>query len=490
MDYKQALALTERGTLTASAKKDLARDVSALANAEGGLLVIGVKDPEREGAAPSPEDFVGVAVPETFGRDLESVLLGTVSPPLYPMVRVTEDDFEDPETGESRRFVLVGARRGSRLHQVTAGGEYRFYRRAGYQNRPMDESEVRLRISAEATAEAETRRLINAEAERIGRVFEDGPRVAFLAVPTVAHRFPVKPASLETLNELSMYAWRQPPRNAPAGVEILSPGFDSSRAFVPAGDGARSFYRIPNVPVTAEVRVRRDGLVSSARDHVEMYNEPGQRLCLRKPNPWDEVFVPVPETELGTGLVEAARAWAAEGYPSTVAGLTPAVRLDPPMLMASARGFLRFVGEAYRYLGYPGPIHVEALVSGGDSYVAAAAPQMGAEPRFYFVSEHTSCVPRSRRSSKISRAARPVSPRRSSSSWRGTSGSIPWNGNRLGAPLLGSRITDLLRALRADLPARWPVALFRAYLGCTPLRGCLPGPRVTPPGGIPRTLAA
>ncbi len=45
MDYKEALSLTGRGTLTASAKKELARDVSALANAEGGLLVIGVKDP-------------------------------------------------------------------------------------------------------------------------------------------------------------------------------------------------------------------------------------------------------------------------------------------------------------------------------------------------------------------------------------------------------------------------------------------------------------
>ena len=69
MDYKEALALTERGTLTAGAKKELARDVCALANAEGGLLVIGVKDPEREDA-PRPEDFVGVPVSGTFARDL------------------------------------------------------------------------------------------------------------------------------------------------------------------------------------------------------------------------------------------------------------------------------------------------------------------------------------------------------------------------------------------------------------------------------------
>jgi hypothetical protein len=389
LDYKEALALTGRRTLTPGAKKDLARDVSALANAEGGLLVIGVKDPGREGDPPAPEDFVGVALAQTFARDLESVLLGTISPPLYPLIRVTEDDFEDPKSGERRRFVVVGVRRGSRLHQVTAGGDYRFYRRAGYQNRPMDESEVRLRISAEATAETDALRLVDAEAERIGRVFGGGPRVAFVAVPTAPHRFALEPASWEALNELSMYARRQPPRHAPAGVEILSPGFDSSRAFVPAGDGARSFYRIPDLPLTTEVRVRRDGLVSSARDFVEMYNGPSQRLWLRKPNPWDEVFVPVPETERGSGLEEESRRRAAEGYPSTVADLTPAVRVDPPMLMASARGFLRFVSETYRYLGYPGPVRVEALVSGGDSYAAVAAPPAGAEPRFYFVSEHT-----------------------------------------------------------------------------------------------------
>ena len=389
MDYKEALALTNRGTLTAGAKKDLARDVTALANAEGGLLVIGVKDPEREGGPPMPEDFVGVTVAETFARDLESVLLGTISPPLYPLVKVTEDDFEAPEAEERRRFVLVGVRRGSRLHQVTAGGDYRFYRRAGYQNRPMNESEVRLRISAEETVETDALRLVDAEAERIGRVFEDGPRVAFVVVPTAPHRFSVEPASWAALNELSMYAGRQPARHASRGVEILSPGFDSSRAFVPAGDGARSFYRIPDLPLITEVRVRRDGLVSSARDFVEMYNEPGQHLWLRKPNPWDEVFVPVPETERGPGLEEEARRRATEGYPSTVADLTPAVRLDPPMLVASARGFLRFVGETYRYLGYLGPVRVEALVSGGDSYVATAARVRGEEPRFYYVSEYT-----------------------------------------------------------------------------------------------------
>jgi hypothetical protein len=58
MDYKESISFTGQGTLTASAKKELARDVSALANAQGVLLVIEVKDPAREGEPPAPEDFV------------------------------------------------------------------------------------------------------------------------------------------------------------------------------------------------------------------------------------------------------------------------------------------------------------------------------------------------------------------------------------------------------------------------------------------------
>jgi hypothetical protein len=200
----------------------------------------------------------------------------------------------------------------------------------------------------------------------------------------------VEPAAGDALRQLEVYLRRQPPRNAPRGVEILSPGFDLASVFVPAGDGARSFYRTPVPAVTAEVRVRRDGLISSARDEVEMYIEPDERLWLRKPNQLDEVFVPVPEEDLSPGLKQGAMERVAVGYPSTVVGLTPAVMLAPPRLLASARGFLRFVDEAYGYLGYLGPIHVEARVSGGGSYyLAVPFPPEGAQRRYYRVSEQT-----------------------------------------------------------------------------------------------------
>jgi hypothetical protein len=96
--------------------------------------------------------------------------------------------------------------------------------------------------------------------------------------------------------------------------------------------------------------VRRDGLISSARNEVEMWTEPHQRLWLRKPNPWHEVLVTVPEEERDDDRMKEGLQRAAEGYPSTVVELTPAVRLDPSRLMAAARGYLRFVQEAHEFL--------------------------------------------------------------------------------------------------------------------------------------------
>lgn len=281
MDYKEKLAFTERGALTRGAKKDLAKDVSALANAQGGLLIIGIKDPDWEGGAPVPDDFVGLTVGASFARDLESVLLAGISPSVYPLVRVTEDDFEDPESKERRRFVIIGVRRSSRLLQATTPEDFRFYRRAVYQNRVMDVEEVRLRMIAEDTASAEVERAVEEESARIGPIFNGGPRVAFLAFPTAPHRFAVEPATSEARQALDMYIGRQPPQHMPSQIpEILSPGFDCTKMFLPAGDGARYFYRRLGGDITTEVRVRRDGSITSARNYVEIYSNDNELLWL------------------------------------------------------------------------------------------------------------------------------------------------------------------------------------------------------------------
>jgi predicted HTH transcriptional regulator len=50
----------------------LAKDVSALANTEDGLLMVGVRNPDREDEPHAPENFVGIAAKETLAREVES----------------------------------------------------------------------------------------------------------------------------------------------------------------------------------------------------------------------------------------------------------------------------------------------------------------------------------------------------------------------------------------------------------------------------------
>ncbi len=273
---------------------------------------------------------------------------------------------------------------------MTAGGDNRFYVRTVYQNRPMGVEEIRLRLAAEATAGERIDRLTEDEFARVEKVFDGGPRVALLAVPTRPHRPSVEPASDEARRALGMYMRRQPPQYMPSTIpEVLSPGYDSSRIFLPVGDGARYFYRSFLPAITSEVRVRRDGLVSSARNEVELYSETNERLWLRRPQPSDAVLVEMPEAERTEEAQRYSARRAQDGYPSTVANLVPAVRLSPPLLLSAARGFLRFVRETHEHLGYPGPVRIEVRVTGGGSYVAVSAEPEDRKPRIYFVSEQT-----------------------------------------------------------------------------------------------------
>jgi predicted HTH transcriptional regulator len=88
LDYKEKLSVK---------RSDLAKDVCALANIQGGILVVGVKDPKPEGSPPKdPGDFVGVTAKEkeNLVHRVESQLLDAISPRAFPEIRATRDTFE------------------------------------------------------------------------------------------------------------------------------------------------------------------------------------------------------------------------------------------------------------------------------------------------------------------------------------------------------------------------------------------------------------
>ena len=159
LDYKEKLG----------SRRDLAADVCALANTQGGVLVVRVKDPEPEGSPPKdPGDFSGVPVEADLVHRVESQLLDAISPRVFPRIRTTEDAYE--QDAVERRFLLIEVPASSQLHQVTVQRDFKFYRRAEYQNRAMTADEVQLRVEASLAARRGTSAILEEELARLGPV--------------------------------------------------------------------------------------------------------------------------------------------------------------------------------------------------------------------------------------------------------------------------------------------------------------------------------
>jgi hypothetical protein len=236
LDYKEKLS---------GKRRDLARDVCALANTQGGVLVVGVKDPKPEGSPPKyPQDFVGVPVEEDLVHRVESQLLDTISPRVFPIVRATDDTF--PHEGKEKCFLLIQVPASPELHQVTVERDFKHYRRAEYQNRPMSYDEVRRRVEEILAAQRGTSALFEEEISRLRGIMA-GPYTVFLTAPTVGHRLAVEPADPAVRSELTLL-----------GRKLALPDAEgpltSAAEFLPAGDGVRSVGRLASFAAITECR--------------------------------------------------------------------------------------------------------------------------------------------------------------------------------------------------------------------------------------------
>lgn len=374
LDYKKEVKGGSKG------RRDLAADVCAFANTQGGLLVIGVKDPEVEGAPPrKPDDFVGVQPEADLVHRIESRLLDSVSPRVYPQVKTTTDTFRDAN-GDERCFLLVRVPAGSQLHQVTVEKDFRFYRRAAYQNRPMTPEEVRERSEAIRAARTGTEQLFADELDRLSHVIVGDARVVFLASPTVPHAFAADPALPEVRSRLTELGKAH--SGPVAGTIKVESPLTSSDHFIPAGDGARSIQRIQPEQAWTECRVRRDCLISHAQNLNALDPE---EMILQRHSAADELWREVAEKER-----EAAQAHAnmrsGHGLPSSVVSPTSALLLRPVVLRRKIRGFLRFVRAAYELGGWLGSVRFDVQITGGEDFVAIEdAPARD----FFRVSERT-----------------------------------------------------------------------------------------------------
>lgn len=124
LDYKASQAL-----LNTKWREDLAKDASAFANADGGLLIYGVVE---KGHIPVSVD-AGVPTQERTREQIESVLLSTITP------RIGIEIVQIPITPERSAFAVSVSKA---LSAALQAPDKRFYKRFNFQAQPMEAYEI------------------------------------------------------------------------------------------------------------------------------------------------------------------------------------------------------------------------------------------------------------------------------------------------------------------------------------------------------------
>jgi len=162
MDFKSSRLLG-----TDQSKKhivdELARDVSAFANTEGGILVIGIETGREAEKAMAVSLSDGVDPNVRKPEWLQQVVAANISPPLNGLV-VRPIPLSGPRAGKVAYVIEIP--KGETAHQAP---DLRYYGRHELESKPLADNEIRLRMNrgraAHATIELMTFVRLSAEAE-------------------------------------------------------------------------------------------------------------------------------------------------------------------------------------------------------------------------------------------------------------------------------------------------------------------------------------
>ena len=121
-------------------KKEIAKDVSSMANGAGGHLIYGIAEFADRARKHLPESLIPVDRTKFSREWLEQVVTGNVRPPIRGLL------IHPVPIGASPTDVVyvVEVPESTTAHQVTAAGDFRYYRRSNFQAVPMEDYEIRL----------------------------------------------------------------------------------------------------------------------------------------------------------------------------------------------------------------------------------------------------------------------------------------------------------------------------------------------------------
>ncbi|MFH1734586.1 MAG: ATP-binding protein, partial [bacterium] len=144
LDYK-------RDNYEKSKTHELAKDISAFANTQGGYLIIGVDEDKDANGVTIPGDIIGIEKEE----DIEKRIMDRVITSIMPHPYVTPKIIDIPENADRIILVLYIPQSHDSLHMVVVKKKNCYYKRYHDQNIPMDEYEVRTRYSLLSKSEGD-----------------------------------------------------------------------------------------------------------------------------------------------------------------------------------------------------------------------------------------------------------------------------------------------------------------------------------------------
>ncbi len=142
IDYKEALS----GASKNEAHREFLKDVSAFANAHGGLLIIGVKEPED--GLPIDDQILGVTDGTSLAKDLERVAATSIDPRIPGLLLKSV-----PVPSNTDVILVFIPPSMNRPHMVSYRKHRSFYIRHSESSVPMTTHEIRDTVLSSATSE-------------------------------------------------------------------------------------------------------------------------------------------------------------------------------------------------------------------------------------------------------------------------------------------------------------------------------------------------
>jgi hypothetical protein len=131
LDYKAAEALQKRD----EKKKEITKDVSAMANSAGGTIIYGVRESQDPSLGPVPESIDPVDQIE-FSKEWLQQVINTIRPKISGVLITPVEVDRD----SNRVVYVVDVPQSNTAHQAT---DYRYYKRHNAISSPMEDYEIR-----------------------------------------------------------------------------------------------------------------------------------------------------------------------------------------------------------------------------------------------------------------------------------------------------------------------------------------------------------